>query len=67
MTPETLRRILDPEPGTALWRAKEYGIDLTLLAENIQQTAAERVQRVTRSLRMAEWAKELREGRRTDQ
>ena len=66
MTPETLRRIVDPEPGTALWRAKEYGIDLTLLAENLQQTTAERVQRVTRSLQTAEWAKEIREGRRTD-
>jgi hypothetical protein len=65
MTPETLRRILDPEPGTPLWRAKEYGIDLTLLAENLQQSTAERVRRVTRSLQTAEWAKEVRE-RRTD-
>jgi hypothetical protein len=63
MSPGTLRRILDPEPGTALWRAKEYGIDLTLLAENVQQSTTERVRRVTRSLQMAEWAKEVREGR----
>jgi hypothetical protein len=65
MTPETLRRILDPEPGTALWRAKEYGIDLTLLAENVQQSIGERMRNVTRSLQMAEWAKEVREARRT--
>jgi hypothetical protein len=38
MSPETLRRILEPDPGTALARAKEYGIDLTLLVENARKT-----------------------------
>ncbi|MBV8298169.1 MAG: hypothetical protein JO083_01220 [Candidatus Eremiobacteraeota bacterium] len=51
MSPETLRRILTPEPGTALWRAKEYGIDLTQILEAIQMTPEERVERALSTVR----------------
>lgn len=42
MNAETLRRILEPEPGTALARAKHYGIDLTLITANLERTPDER-------------------------
>lgn len=53
MSPETLRRILDPEPGTALARAKAYGIDLTQLAEAMQLTPQERFERAATAVRSA--------------
>lgn len=53
MSPETLRRILDPEPGTALWRAKEYGIDLTFVARSAQESDEERGRRAARSFATA--------------
>jgi hypothetical protein len=54
-------RILNPLPGTALWRAKEFGIDLTLLAQAIQMTPAQRFERAVRTVRTAT---ELRSARR---
>ena len=54
MTPETLRRILDPDPGTALARAKEYGIDLTLLVENARKSPEERFDRGQNAARFVE-------------
>jgi hypothetical protein len=53
MTPETLRRILDPEPGTDLARAKEYGIDLTILARNVAESDEERGRRAIRTFAAA--------------
>jgi hypothetical protein len=49
MSPETLRSILDPAPGTALARAKEYGIDLTIVARNAAETDEQRAERAVRT------------------
>jgi hypothetical protein len=35
-------RLRNPRPGSKIAAAKEYGIDLTLLIENLRLTAAER-------------------------
>lgn len=48
MTPEQQKLayelITDPPPGSALAAAKEWGVDLTLLYENLLQTPTERAQ-----------------------
>ena len=46
--PEKLARaealLRNPPPGSKMAAAKEYGIDLTLLIENLRLTPAERVE-----------------------
>jgi hypothetical protein len=42
-------KILNPEPGSALARARDYGIDLTLLLENLLLTPQERLEKVVRN------------------
>jgi hypothetical protein len=54
------RRILNPEPGSALARAREYGIDLTLIARNISLTPEERLKNAVRSQAMARTLAEIR-------
>lgn len=48
MTPEQQKLAYelttDPPPGSALAAAKEWGVDLTLLYENLLQTPTERAQ-----------------------
>ena len=46
--------ITNPPPGSAIAAAKEYGIDLTLLVENLALTPTER------ALKLCEGAKSLR-------
>jgi len=38
--------ITNPPPGSDLAAAKEYGIDLTLLVENLDLTVAERLRKL---------------------
>ncbi|HKW35000.1 MAG TPA: hypothetical protein VJN92_18460 [Candidatus Acidoferrum sp.] len=38
--------ITNPPPGSAIAAAKEYGIDLTLLVENLDLTVAERLRKL---------------------
>jgi len=38
-------RLLDPKPGSKIAEARDYGIDLTMLAENLRYTPAERIKR----------------------
>ena len=49
MTPEqekfALELIHNPPPGSALAAAKEFGIDLTLLYENLKLTPTERARK----------------------
>jgi hypothetical protein len=40
-TPE--QKLLDPKPGSKIAEARDYGIDLTLLVENLRLTPAERL------------------------
>lgn len=45
VTEDVRRRILDPAPGTALARARGFGIDLTLVLGAISLSPAERFAR----------------------
>jgi hypothetical protein len=36
-------KLLHPEPGSRIADARDYGIDLTLLVENLRLTPAERI------------------------
>ena len=38
-------RLLDPKPGGKIAEARDYGIDLSMLAENMRYTPAERIKR----------------------
>lgn len=42
-TPE--EKLLNPRPGSAIAAARDYGIDLTQLVENLRLTPAERIKR----------------------
>ena len=50
MTPEqeklAYELITNPPPGSKLAEAKEYGIDLTLLVENLRLTPTQRAQKL---------------------
>jgi hypothetical protein len=49
--------LLNPPPGSAAARARDFGIDLTLLIERLKRTPEERLndlQRVMRSLEEAQ-------------
>jgi len=39
------QRLLDPKPGSKIAEARDFGIDLTMLAENLRYTPAERIKR----------------------
>jgi hypothetical protein len=57
---ETWRRILEPEPGTALARAKDFGIDLTLVARNAVEDQEGRGRRAAANFAMARTLREMR-------
>jgi hypothetical protein len=38
-------KLLDPTPGGKIAEARDFGIDLTMLAENLRYTPAERIKR----------------------
>jgi len=42
-TPE--EKLLNPRPGSKIAAARDWGIDLTMLAENLRYTPAERIKR----------------------
>jgi hypothetical protein len=53
MNKEVEAHLLNPPPGSAAARARDFGIDLTLLIERLRRTPEERLndlQRVMRSL-----------------
>lgn len=41
--------INDPPPGSKIAEAKEYGVDLTLLVENLEMTPTERLRALDRA------------------
>ena len=61
LTPEQLaraeERLRHPRPGSKIEAAQRYGIDLTLLIENLRLSPAERVERM---LEICQVAEELR-------
>ena len=36
-------KLLNPKPGSAIAAARDFGIDLTLLVENLRRSPAERI------------------------
>jgi hypothetical protein len=48
---EARHRILNPEPGSALARARDYGIDLSLLLENLERTPQQRLEQTVKMQR----------------
>jgi hypothetical protein len=62
---EALRRhLLDPPEGSAAARARDYGIDLTLVLENLLLTPGERLDRAEAGSRGLAWLKTMRERNR---
>ena len=55
-----LRKIRNPPPGSALARARDYGIDLALIAAGVAATPQERLERAARAQIMARTISELR-------
>lgn len=50
MTPEQEDYFLSPPPGSAAARAVEFGIDLTLILENLRLTPEERIRKLDNRL-----------------
>ncbi len=55
MTPEEKQRLLElianPPPGSKLAAAKEYGVDLSLIVENLELSVGERLRRGSEAAR----------------
>lgn len=47
-TPE--EKLLNPKPGSKIAAAKEFGIDLSLLVENLRLTPDQRVRRLQQAM-----------------
>ncbi len=43
---EQERWLIEPKPGTAAARARDFGVDLSLTVSNLRMTPAERVKRL---------------------
>jgi hypothetical protein len=43
-------RLLNPKPGSEIAAAKEFGIDLTLLVENLRLTPDQRVRNLQKAM-----------------
>jgi len=43
-------KLLHPKPGSQIAAAKDYGIDLTLLVENLRLTAEQRLERLQQAM-----------------
>ena len=68
LTPEEFRRaaerLRNPAPGSRIEAAQKYGIDLTLLIEQLRLTPAERVRRMQQASQSAEQVRGLARGHR---
>jgi hypothetical protein len=62
VTEEKRRRILDPAPDSALARARDYGMDLTLILEGVATPPEARIDRVVRMQSLVRLTDELRAG-----
>jgi hypothetical protein len=56
------RKIVDPEPGSALARARDYGIDLTIIARNLTLSPSELLENVVRAQSLVRMTREIRKG-----
>ncbi len=57
-------RVIHPAPGSALARARDYGIDLTLLYQNLMLEPDERLAKAGRNLRLVRALNDARERNR---
>ncbi len=62
VTDAVRRKILEPAPGTALARARDYGIDLTLVLRGVERSPDERMEKVIQAQSMARMIRHVREG-----
>ena len=69
LTPEQLaraeERLRHPAPGSRIAAAKEFGIDLTLLVEQLRLTPAERVRKMHDACQVAELVRGAAQRKRT--
>jgi hypothetical protein len=57
-------RILNPEPGSALARARDYGMDLTLIVSALERSPEERLERGLQAARLIKGLRAAREASR---
>ncbi len=50
MRPVHEEKLMNPKPGSPIAAAKDFGIDLTLLVENLRLTPAERIRNNDRAI-----------------
>jgi len=58
-TPE--EKLLNPRPGSKIAEAKEFGIDLTLVAERLRKSPQQRIDDLQASMRFLAELKKARE------
>jgi len=46
---EAERRLIEPKPGTAAARARDFGVDLSLTVSNLRLTPEERIKKLDES------------------
>ena len=52
LTPEMERRLREPAPGSAIARARDFGIDLTLLIAQLRLSPDERVRKLQQNMKI---------------
>lgn len=50
-TERAIERLRNPKPGSKIWEAREYGVDLTLLMNRLRETPEERTRNLQSLLR----------------
>ena len=50
MTRTREEKLLDPKPGSRIAAARDYGIDLTLIVENLRLTPEERLEKLQQAM-----------------
>lgn len=61
LTEAARQKILDPEPGSALARARDYGIDLTLILRNVTLSPQALLENAVRAQVLVRLTRRLRE------
>jgi len=61
LTEAARQKILDPEPGSALARARDYGIDLTLILRNVTLSPQALLENAVRAQELVRLTRRLRE------
>ncbi len=51
MNEKVMEKLINPLPGSKIAKAKEFGVDLTLLVENLRKTPQERINDLQSAMR----------------